>query len=125
MKTKILTGLLAVSLIVNLAMVTIPIVTDRYIMAITVLMSNNVRLLDCYRENGKLPGSLSVVNDGDGISSEIPVSYERQDENHATMRVYEKQWLPFMTTYVGGEVDMTQSQRSEWLHTPRAVGVGK
>ncbi len=103
MKLKILLVLLIVSVGMNLIFLLIPIVTDQYTVASSVMIGHAFRLLDCYEKSGLLPSELPVE---DNILP-LDISYKRLDDRHATMRTCVNNRFSFITLYIGCDIEMS------------------
>lgn len=106
MRTKILSVLLIVSVAVNLLFILVPRVTDQYTITSSCMIGRSTRLLGYYRENGCLPEILPV--DMEDVLP-LDVLYHRLDGRHATMRARVRDPMMCVTTYIGCDIDISES----------------
>jgi len=119
MRTKILSGLLIVSVAVNLVLILIPIVADQYTITSSYMIGWSTRLLDYYKANGCLPEKLPV--DIDGVLP-LDVLYHRIDGRHATMRARVRDSMMCVVTYIGCDIDISESDSKFIKFAERAIG---
>lgn len=116
MSSKILTWLLIVSVAINVLFLIGPVVVvaDQFGITTGIMIGYSDSLIAQYVKEGALP---IMLPKGIGVKSNISADeflYTRVDEHHATLRSRVDHPLPFITTYIGCDINVENCDLSAY-----------
>lgn len=117
MSSKILTWLLVVSVAINVLFLLGPVavVADQFAITTGIMIGYSDSLIAQYAREGALPIMLPKRSIKSNISAD-EFLYTRVDENHATLRSRVNHPLPFITTYIGCDINVENCDLSAYRY---------